>query len=128
MRAIRRWLFAAALAGVSAWLYVVVGSGAQVLAVLDGVRASAAVARAAADEAPLAAPALGAVAAENPPPPLPAQLTRNELAQSPATDTLDDEQIMRLLEDEIALDTDPAAADELLRAFGESLDTGASKP
>jgi len=31
-------------------------------------------------------------------------------------------QIMQLLEDEITTETDPAAADELLRAFGESIE------
>jgi hypothetical protein len=127
MRAVRRWLFVAALAAACAWIYAVAGSAANLLALFDAVDDARAVARVAPDQAPPSSPAAQEppaprVSADAAPPS--AESDVDQLPQQLATDgNLSGAQIMRLLEDEIASGTDPAAADELLRAFGESRDS-----
>jgi hypothetical protein len=120
---VRRWLLVAALAAAGVWIYLLAGSGASLLALLDAIEETAV-----AEQVPRASPAAQErVQADSamavPPAASPAELERHVPRREPSTGKLDAAQIMRLLEDEIAHDTDPAAAAELLRAFGESLGT-----
>lgn len=122
---VRRWLLVAALAAAGVWIYLLARSGASLLALLDTIEETAVVARVA-EQVPRASPAAQErVQADSemavPTAASPAELERRVPRRELSRDKLDAAQIMRLLEDEIAHDTDPAAADELLRAFGESL-------
>lgn len=122
MRSVRRWLLVAALAVAGVWIYEVGGSAARLLALLDGL-----------DDAPPVASVGGDEASPRPDEPARGQTSQTRAAatqsndgppvQQMPTDDLSATQIMRLLEGEITSDTDPAAADEFLRAFGESLDS-----
>jgi hypothetical protein len=120
MRAVRLCLFVAALASAGAWIYAVAGSAARLFALLDGFDAAPVVARV--DEEP-ADPDGPAQSSGSPPLAAAAESDDGLLPRQIPTDELSPTQIMRLLEDEVASDTDPAAAEELLRAFGESLDS-----
>ena len=129
MRFIRRWFLVAALAVAGTWVYTIAGSGAKLLAMLSTVGDLDAVVRSRDDPTSLAPAERSIARAEDgagaEPPPAQSRAAKpdtDQLRQPPATDALEGAQIMRLLEDEIATDTDPAAADEFLRAFGESLD------
>lgn len=128
MRAIRRWLLVTTLAAAGVWIYAVAGSGATLLALFEGLDSSAALARvdvqrASAEPAANEPRARAAAPAASPPDTIVAETAGDLLPQQIATDELSAGDILRLLEDEVVSDTDPAAADELLRAFGESLET-----
>ena len=122
MRSVRRPLLVAELVVAGVWIYEVAGSAARLLVLLDGLDHAPPVASVGGDETPLrrdeqdreqALQARAAADQSNDGPPV----------QQMPTDDLSGAQIMRLLEDEITSDTDHAAADEFLRAFGESLDS-----
>ncbi len=129
MSSVRRLLLVAALAVAGAWIYAIAGSGAKLLTVLDGFADATALARVAVDRAPVELDAAKEEPARavRPRPGLfaapAAESASDRLSRRLAADDLSAARIMQLLEDEIASETDPAAADELLRAFGESLDT-----
>ena len=122
MRPVRRWLLVAAFVVAGVWIHEVPGSAARLLGLLDRLDDAPAVASVGGDETPPRqgepargqASQAGAAAAPS---------SDGPLVQQLPTDDLSGSQIMRLLENEIASDTDPAAADEFLRAFGESLDS-----
>jgi hypothetical protein len=129
MPVVRRLVFVAALAAAGVWIYAIAGSGAKLLTLFDGFDDATAVARVAVDRAPLEPDAAKeepaqAVSAGREAFAAPAAESASALSpQHSSADDLSAARIMLLLKDEIASDTDPAAADELLRAFGESLDT-----
>lgn len=127
MRFARRPLFFLALALVGLWVYVIAGSGATLLTLFDGLDGATAVVRPDIPKVPVEPDGVADVAAQGAsaaPQPLSAAVTPSAgapLPQQMSTDDLSGREIMRLLEDEIASDTDPTAADEFLRAFDESL-------
>jgi|SRR5688572_2694588 len=121
MRSLHRWFLVAALAVAGVWIHSLAGSAAMLLALLEGLDEAPDVARVGGDERPPGPEAPQgpgsqtlAAAAQSDHGVLPEQIPGGDLSAA---------QIMRLLEGEMASDTDPAAADELLRAFGESLDS-----
>ena len=125
MRSVLRWLFVTALVVAGAWICAIVGSSANLLTLFDGFDDAIAEARVVVDQTSLEPDAEEEVSARGADSrPLAAAESDGGLSlQQISSDELSATQIMGLLEDEIAADTDPAAADELLRAFGESLDT-----
>jgi len=123
LQLLRRWLVVAALAVASAWVYLFATSATQLRMLFDGLDDASAVSRAADDRARPSPVAVGdqstAVASTPAEPAAGPQAERDSESLSGA---LGAAQIMQLLEDEITTETDPAAADELLRAFGQSIE------
>jgi len=123
LQLLRRWLVVAALVVASAWAYLFASSATQLRMLFDGLDDASAISRGTDDRArpaPVAvgdqSPAVASTLAE------PAAGFQAERDRESLTDALSAAQIMRLLEVEITTETDPAAADELLRAFGESIE------
>jgi len=125
MRHPRRLLLLAVPAVAAVWLHTIAGSGARLLALVDGVgEASATRVVAPTPRPPIALPKdpARAVAASSQSV-VSVESDRGPPAQPISADELSAERVMRLLENELASDTDPAAAEEFLRVFNESLDT-----
>ena len=125
MHRIRRWLFVVPFAIAGVWIYVIAGSGAELITLFDAVDDATSAARVV-DQAPSVAPAAkaawGASVAEESLVPRAAEPGNELLLQQASTNDLSGAQILRLLEDEVASDADPAAAEEFLREFGKSLE------
>ena len=125
MPSVRRLLLVAALAAAGAWMYAIVGAGTKLFSLLDVLDASSAE-PVVADQKPRGPPADRAAAThlEEVRPVTAVAAAGDDLSVQPMpSDDLSPTEIMRLLENEVFLETDPVAADELLRAFHESLDT-----
>jgi len=122
MQTLRPWLFAAALGATGACVYSLTGAAAQLGRLFDYVAEASAVADVAAStHSPVGRRAQ--LTANEPTRAAPVVATDAEAsARSSLTGELESGQIMQLLEDELATETDPAAAHELLQAFGESLE------
>jgi hypothetical protein len=119
MRRLYQSLFVTALAAAGVWIYALTGAALQLHTLFGSV------AQIAHDGAPTTfprVPAQPADAMSSSATPRAAHETPNGGRLPPPTGDLSAMQIMRLLEDELATETDAAAADEVLRTFEQSVD------